>query len=144
MGSELCHKMKAVSTTALAMRSSKVSIEEAMRPLKMEVTNQARKYTSMGQLAKEASAHIDTDHPTAQKSSSSTHLAQRKVELSNDVGDCKKSLTDIRDRIGSLQSLLKTSRTLTASKQQLLANLPNLSSSGVQNTNMLKQTDKEG
>jgi len=142
--SELCHKMKAVSTTSLAMRSSKVSIDEAMRPLKMEVTNQARKYTSMGQLAKEASAHIDTDHPTPQKSSSSTHLAQKKVELSNDVGDCKKSLTDIRDRIGSLQSLLKTSRTLTASKQQMFADIPNPSPSGGQNTNIPKSSDKEG
>lgn len=143
--SELCHKMKAVSNTSLLIRSSKVSLDEATQPLKMEVTNQARKYNSMTQLVREGSVNIDTDEPAPQKSSSSSHLAPkamaRKVELSNDVGDCKKSLTDIRDRIGSLQSLLKTSRTLTASKQQMFADIPKLPSSGVQNTNLIKQTN---
>lgn len=122
-----------------------MSLDEATQPLKMEVTNQARKYNSMTQLVREGSVNIDTDEPAPQKSSSSSHLAPkamaRKVELSNDVGDCKKSLTDIRDRIGSLQSLLKTSRTLTASKQQMFADIPKLPSSGVQNTNLIKQTN---
>jgi len=35
------------------------------------------------------------------------------VVLSNDVAECRQSLTDIRYRIGSLQSLLQTSRALT-------------------------------
>jgi hypothetical protein len=35
------------------------------------------------------------------------------VVLSNDVAECRQSLSDIRDRIGSLQSLLQTSRALT-------------------------------
>jgi hypothetical protein len=35
------------------------------------------------------------------------------VALSNDVAECRQSLSDIRDRIGSLQSLLQTSRALT-------------------------------
>jgi len=43
---------------------------------------------------------------------------------SGDIHSCRQSLTDIRDRIGSLQSLLKTSRNLTSSKQRLFADLP--------------------
>jgi len=143
--SDLCHKMKAVSNTSLLIKSSKVSLDEPTQPLKQEVTNQARKYNSMGQLAREGSVHIDREQQALEKSSSSSHLAphkvNRKADLTNDVVECKKSLTDIRDRIGSLQSLLKTSRTLTASKQVLLADLPHPpSSSVVQNTNMIKQT----
>jgi hypothetical protein len=47
------------------------------------------------------------------------------VVLSNDVADCRQSLSDIRDRIGSLQSLLQTSRSLTSSMKTLqLADRP--------------------
>ena len=47
------------------------------------------------------------------------------VVLSNDVADCRQSLSDIRDRIGSLQSLLQTSRALTgSSRTMLLADRP--------------------
>jgi len=137
--SELCHKMKAVSNASLALRNSQSGLDEATRPLKMEVSNQARKYNS----TQEVSVHIDTDKVTPQKSSSSSQLAQqsanRKAELSNNVGECKKSLTDIRDRIGSLQSLLKTSRTLTASKQQI----PNLNSQMTQQTIIPSQSERK-
>ena len=137
--SELCHKMKAVSNASLALRNSETGLDEATRPLKMEVSNQARKYNS----TQEVSVHIDTDKGVPQKSSSSSQLAQqsatRKAELSNNVGECKKSLTDIRDRIGSLQSLLKTSRTLTASKQHI----SNLNSQVTKNINIPIQSESK-
>jgi len=137
--SELCHKMKAISTTSISSRAgSKVSLDTATKPLQMEITNQARKSNSLGQLW--SAPHIErmyTDKLQFQtKSSSSTFLAQRnklldqsfktpsRPEITNDIKDCKQSLTDIRDRIGSLQSLLKTSRSLTTSKQKLFADLP--------------------
>ena len=58
------------------------------------------------------------------KAYSSSQLTKQQSELTGDVSECKKSLSDIRDRIGSLQSLLKQSKSLTSSRQQLLADTP--------------------
>ena len=68
---------------------------------------------------------------------SSSNLADRPgSRLSQgDVSECKKSLNDIRDRIGSLQSLLAQSRSLTSSRQQLLSDLPVTSAPGGQTPN---------
>ena len=90
------------------------------QPLKREVLSQARRFISASQILKAESAGYIDGQTALGRSSSSSFLAKQ-AELSNDVGDCKKSLTDIRDRIGSLQSLLKQSRSLTSSRQQLLS-----------------------
>jgi len=146
--SELCHKMKAVSNTSI-LKGSKTSVDEATQPLKLEVTNQARKFNSMSQLAREGSVHIDKDESSgAQKSSSSTNIGPKSnlsnTDLSGNVGECKKSLSDIRDRIGSLQSLLKTSRALTASKQHMLADMqPNFVASERPTAALLQANDKK-
>merc|ERR1719166_890041 len=109
--SELCHKMKAMSNSSQLQT-------DATQPLKREVLSQARRFISASQILKaESAGYIDGEN-SLPRSNSSSFLA-RQAELSNDVTDCKKSLTDIRERIGSLQSLLKQSRTLTNSRQQL-------------------------
>ena len=112
--SQLCHKMKAIS------HSSQSNSVDATQPLKREVLSQARRFISASQILKAESAGYIDGQTALGRSSSSSFLAKQ-AELSNDVGDCKKSLTDIRDRIGSLQSLLKQSRSLTSSRQQLLS-----------------------
>lgn len=84
--SELCHRMKAVSA------GSRVSLEEAAtQPLKREVLAQARRYCSVGE--------VDGGGGGGGR-------------LAGDLAECRASLTDIRDRIGSLQSLLRASRTV--------------------------------
>merc|ERR1719445_968173 len=101
---------------------------DATQPLKREVLSQARRFISASQILKaETAGYIDGENSSSLPRSSSSSFLARQAELSNDVTDCKKSLTDIRDRIGSLQSLLAQSRTLTNSRQQLLAEV---SSSG--------------
>lgn len=90
--SELCHRMKAVSA------GSRVSLEEAAtQPLKREVLAQARRYCSVGEVDGGGGGR-----------------------LAGDLAECRASLTDIRDRIGSLQSLLRASRTLTGGSAQKL------------------------
>ena len=84
------------------------------------MVSQARRFISASQILKAESAGYIDGEPSLPRSSSSSFLA-RQAELTNDVSHCKKSLTDIRDRIGSLQSLLAQSRTLTTSRQQLLS-----------------------
>ena len=112
--SELCHKMKAMSNSSQLQT-------DATQPLKREVLSQARRFISASQILKaETAGYIDGENSSAMTRSSSSSFLAKQAELSNDVTDCKKSLTDIRDRIGSLQSLLKQSRTLTNSRQHLL------------------------
>jgi len=139
----LCNKIKAMSNQSIGSRGSKISLDTAMKPLQMEITNQARKSNSMGQLW--TTPHIDANqadllqHQTNSSSSACININNRsldrtpsepppalthRLEPTNDVADCKKSLSDIRDRIGSLQSLLKTSRTLTTSNQKFFSDLP--------------------
>ena len=108
--SQLCHKMKAISNNSLV--AQKPASNDATQPLKREILSQARKYNSSSLLASNK-AHLD--QASQPKSSSSTS------DIVGDVTDCKKSLSDIRDRIGSLQSLLKQSRTLTNSRQHLVS-----------------------
>lgn len=109
--SQLCHKMKNISSSSL-IAQKQVNSSDATQPLKREILNQARRYNS-STLSSPSRNHIDQDHPISNSTS----------QLSGDVNDCKKSLNDIRSRIGSLQSLLKQSRTLTSSKQQLLSDI---------------------
>merc|ERR1719445_291110 len=98
---------------------------DATQPLKREVLSQARRFISASQILKaETAGYIDGENSSAMTRSSSSSFLAKQAELSNDVTDCKKSLTDIRDRIGSLQSLLKQSRTLTNSRQQLTSTSP--------------------
>ena len=118
--SELCHRMKAISNSSLVTGKPQSNSVDATQPLKREVLSQARRFISASQILKAESAGYIDGETSLGRSSSSSFLA-RQAELSNDVTDCKKSLTDIRDRIGSLQSLLAQSRTLTTSRQQLLS-----------------------
>merc|ERR1719433_979380 len=116
--SELCNRMKAISNSSLVTGKAQSNSVDATQPLKREVLSQARRFISASQILKAESAGYIDGESSLPRSSSSSFLA-RQAELSSDVSDCKKSLTDIRDRIGSLQSLLKQSRTLTNSRQQL-------------------------
>jgi len=154
----LCNRIKAMSNSSIGSRGSKISLDTATKPLQMEITNQARKSNSMGQLwTTPYTPHIDSDQaellhqhaaspasytsPTSASTlciSSNRRSCERnpseppvsrlesRIESSSSISDCKKSLTDIRDRIGSLQSLLKTSRNLTSStaKQRFFSDLP--------------------
>ena len=103
--SQLCNKMKAISNNSL-IAGRQTSGDPATNPLRREVLSQCRQYRS---------GHLR----------SSSSLAERPgSQMSGDVSECKKSLNDIRDRIGSLQSLLAQSRSLTSSRQQLLSDIP--------------------
>ncbi|XP_023325298.1 titin isoform X2 [Eurytemora carolleeae] len=128
--SQLCHKMKAISNSSIGVRSgSKISLDTATKPLQMEISNQARKSNSMGQLCsvpgipQHQSKSVSSNYLDRKTNILGLHPSER-TGLSNNIGDCKKSLSDIQDRIGSLQALLKTSRSLTSSKQSLFADLP--------------------
>merc|ERR1712233_204834 len=115
--SQLCRQMKMVSSTSQSNRSSRTALD-ATHHLKMEVSHTRLSSSSLSHLGQNTSAgHIERDPGTSPPPSSVRRL-------SSDVDECKKSLTDIRDRIGSLQSLLKESRALTASKQHLFPELP--------------------
>ena len=117
--SQLCSKMKNISNSSLiAQKQQELNHSEATQPLKREVMSQARRFNSQSLLT--SKAPMDNGQP---KSSSSSMLTKQD-QLNGDVSDCKKSLNDIRDRIGSLQSLLAQSRTLTSSRQQLFADIP--------------------
>jgi len=114
---QLCRHMKMVSSSSQSNRSSRVALD-ATHHLKMEVSHTRLSSSSLSHLGQNTLAgHIDRDPGTSPPPSSVRRL-------SSDVDECKKSLTDIRDRIGSLQSLLKESRALTASKQHLFPELP--------------------
>jgi len=126
--SQLCNKMKTISSSSLVQdrhRTSRTSITEATHHLKMEVSNQARISASLSQLNTPEGAHIERERPVQSTSQSELGSGVNR-RLSRDTGECRQSLTDIRDRIGSLQSLLRTSRTLTASKSKLFADMPTL------------------
>jgi len=120
--SDLCNKMKAISNNSLIAQKQQEmnSSDAATQPLKREVLSQARKYNSSNLLS--SKSHVDQNGMN--KSYSSSQLTKHQSELTGDVSECKKSLSDIRDRIGSLQSLLKQSKSLTSSRQQLLAETP--------------------
>jgi len=116
---QLCRQMKMVSSSSQSNRNSRVALD-ATHHLKMEVSHTRLSSSSLSHLGQNTSAgHIERDPGTSPPPSSVRRL-------STDVDECKKSLTDIRDRIGSLQSLLKESRALTASKQHLFPELPTL------------------
>jgi len=115
--SQLCRQMKMVSNTSQSNRSSRTTLD-ATHHLKMEVSHTRLSSSSLSHLGQNTLAgHIERDPGTSPPPSSVRRL-------SSDVDECRKSLTDIRDRIGSLQSLLKESRALTASKQHLFPELP--------------------
>jgi hypothetical protein len=131
--SELCNKMKTISNTSVnntnSGAGSRTSLDTATKPLQMEITNQARMSNSMGQLSKSNSVLVgklvlQQQQPTDSSRSSqnvANNLSRLSVDtaLSNDLSECRQSMQDIRSRIGSLQSLLKTSKTITASKKSL-------------------------
>ena len=123
--SDLARKLSSISSLN---KGSRASLDTATKPLQVEVVNQARKSSSMGHLNKTSMEHIDIikQDPFApvrperkKKSSSVTALAgsinlpenklDNSAKFSNDVAVCRQSLSDIRDRIGSLQSLLQSS-----------------------------------
>jgi len=130
----LCNKMKAISANTagssgrLGSRSS--GLNDSMLALKLEVSNQARKSTSLNQISREVVEHIEGGYKSLRESGQfpapSSH-SLRSLDVTHSAQECKKSLTDIKDRIGSLQSLLKASRSVTSSRQNLFSDLPALS-----------------
>ena len=81
--SELCTRMKNISSSSLVAGRTRDSADSATSPLRREVLSQCRRLGSTSSVAGAG--------------------ARPGSRGGGDVSECKKSLTDIRDRIGSLQ-----------------------------------------
>ena len=81
--SELCTRMKNISSSSLVAGRPRDSADSATSPLRREVLSQCRRLGSTSSVAGAG--------------------ARPGSRGGGDVSECKKSLTDIRDRIGSLQ-----------------------------------------